>query len=186
MGAVGGAEGVHDERVDEAGPFFAEFGVVLLFAGEVTGVLGEEDFAVLESFDGGFELFSPIRGAEGDLDVAAKGFGDVFLEGFDGDDEVVLLHLGIDVFLGLLALLELLPVDFAKVGHENDASAFFEEFLDGRDGGADAVVIGNDGAFVGDVEINADIDLLAVKVTQLVNSKHCLFCYSLCATILHP
>ena len=46
------------------------------------------------------------------------------LERLDGDNEVVLLHLGFDISLGLFTLLEFLPIDFAEVGHKNDGSAF--------------------------------------------------------------
>jgi len=164
VGAVGGAEGVHDERVDEAGPFLSEFGVVLFFARLITGVLGEEDLAILKRIDGVLEGFAAVFGAEGDVDVMTHGFGDVLLKRLDGDAEVVLLHLAIDVFLGLFALLELLPVDFAEVGHEKDAGAFLEQGFDGGDGRADAVVIGNDLSLMRNVEVDADVDFLSVEV----------------------
>ena len=130
----------------------------------VTGVLGEQDFAIFEGGHGLGEGFTAVFGAEVDVDVFAHGFGNMFLQGFDGDAEVVLLHLGIDLFLGLFALLEFLPIDFAEVGHQHDAGTFFKQRFDGGDGGTDTIVIGNDFSFMGDVKIDANVNLLALEV----------------------
>ena len=160
VGAVGRAEGIHDERIGEGRPFLGEFRAILLFAFLITGVLDEKDFAVLEGIDFGFETFAPGFRGEDDL-----GRGDEFGEaGGDASHVVGFLH-GLD-----LGGIGFFPFDLAKVGHEDDPRAVRGEILDGGKGFLDAVVIADDTGGLRDVEVHADEDLFALEVLHFFDS----------------
>ncbi len=99
---------------------------------------------------------------ESDFDVFSKRGVELFLQRIEDDGEIVFLHLLLDVFHRGLAFFDVLPFYFAEVRHQHDPRAFLQKLGDGRDRGGDAVVIADGLSLVGNVEINADEDFLAV------------------------
>ncbi|KAI3485128.1 hypothetical protein L1887_51565 [Cichorium endivia] len=173
VGTVGSAEGVVDVDVTELGEAGAELlhlgGVGLdLFAGlvgalallldVVAEVLEQEDLAALGSGDGLLGGRADTVGQE--LDVLGEQLGDL---GGDGLERV----------LG-----DGLAVGAAHVGHEDDClGLLLDGVLDGGERSDDALVVGDLVAVHGDVEVDADQDLLVLEVdigdTKLAGERHC-------------
>src|SRR5574344_2091927 len=165
VGAVGRTKGIHHEHVSKGSPFRSELRIILLFALLVTGILNQEDFAILEASDGLFEFFAARGRAE--MEFRSR---NQLLERFrDRGHIIFFLH-----FLDLCGI-GFFPVDLAKVAHQNDASAFRGQFVDGRESRFDAVGIPDDAIFLRDVEVNANVNAFAFEfgLRQLFDSKHC-------------
>ena len=152
VGAVGAAEGVVDVEVAEAGELAREVGVVGLLFGMEAEVFEQEGLA-------DFEVAGELGGDGAD---AVGGEGDVFVE---IDDLIEELAEAIDDRAEAHGS-DGLALGTAEVGAEDDFGLVAEGVLDGGDGLADAGVVEDLGAVLGEgnVEVDADEDALAVEV----------------------
>ena len=158
---MGGPEGIVDIDLAESGETGAEigngegiggfFGAVwsfgLAFFLDVEAEIFEEDDASwLEGGAGGFGFWADAFGEE--LDWATEEFGEFFADWAEGE------------------FLDVLAIGAAEMTGEDDRAAFFEDQLDGGDGGGDPLGIG-DGAghlIERDIEVDANEDALACEV----------------------
>jgi hypothetical protein len=144
VGAVGGAEGVVDIEVAVGGQGGGEVGVVLLFAGVEADVLQQGHAAVLHGVD-------HLGGGRAD---AVAGEGHLLLQQLAqrlGDEGQA--HLRHDLALGAV-----------EVGQQDDLGALCRQVVDGRQGRAQAGVVGDLAAVDRHVEVHPDQGALAGEI----------------------
>ena len=150
VGAVDSAEGVGHIEVGHVGHGLGQGGVVLGLAGLEAGVLQQHDLAGLEG--GGLGLGVGAHHVVGHDDRLVQQLA-------QADGHRLQAQLGLYLALGL-----------AHVGAGDHRGPLVQQILDGGQGGADALVIGDDAAAVlghGHVEIAAQQDLFALHVHVL-------------------
>ena len=144
------AEGVGHIYLSHSGHGFRQLGVVLFLALLEAGVLQQEDLAGREG--GGLGGGVGTHHVGGQDDVLAQQLAQAGGNRLQG-------QLGLDLALGL-----------AHMGAGDDRRALLQQVLDGGQGGADALVVGDDAAAVlghGHVEVAAKENLLALHVDVL-------------------
>ncbi len=135
---MGGAEGVVDIHLSQAGQIFAESGQVLgLFLAE-TGVLQQHNVAVLHGSHSGLGVLAHHVVVVGEDNVLAQQLAQTHSYGSQAE-------LGLGTVLG-----------FAQMAAQDDPAAVFNQLLDGGQSGNDAVVVGDNAVLHGDVEIAAN------------------------------
>ncbi len=152
VGPVGGGEGVVDVDVAELGQLLGEGRVVLLLALVVAQVLQQQHAAGLQRLDRGLGVGT--HAVVGERDVLAEQLGQRL-------DHRLQAHLRHAAALG--------PVE---VGDEHHLGALAGQLADGRQGGAQARVVGDVALAAGlshrDVEVDADERRLAGEVAGLI------------------
>ena len=146
MCAVAAAEGIVNVCVCQRSQLLRELGQVLgLFLAE-TGVLQQDDVAVVHGSDSSLCVLAH------DVVVVSKdnGLAQLCAQGHSNGSEA-------ELCLG--AVLRL-----AQMAAQNDLRAVIDQLLDGGQSRIDAVLVGDDAVLHGDVEITADKDLLAAVV----------------------
>ena len=144
--AVAAAEGIVNVCVCQRSQILRELGQILgLFLAE-TGVLQQDDIAVVHGSDSSLCVLAH------DVVVVSKdnGLAQLCAQGHSNGSEA-------ELCLG--AVLRL-----AQMAAQNDLRAVIDQLLDGGQSRIDAVLVGDDAVLHGDVEITADKDLLAAVV----------------------
>jgi len=144
VGAVGGTEGIVDEKVEGSGELLNVGGVVLLLLLVETGVLEHEDISLLGGINNSLNLVSDGVGAE--LDLLSEELSEALGAGSEGE----------------LVLRSVLGT--SQVGADGDDGTLALQVLDGGDRGADTGIIGDGLSVKGNVDVATDEDLLSLKV----------------------
>ncbi len=139
-----GAESVVDVNVAQLRQLLGQRQVVLFLALLEAGVFEHEHITWLERRGHRFDLGADDGGRH--LDLFAEQFAEGFGRGLKAE-------LGIRTALG--------P---AEVAHEDEGRALIQRVLDGRQGGADALVVRHLAAGHGHVEVHAHQHALALEV----------------------
>ena len=175
-----GAEGVgyvHAVLTGQAGHGLGKLGIVLGLALLEAGVLEKHDLAGLQR--GGLGLGVGAHHVGGKDHVPAQQLAQALGHGLHAQGLQGFLPLLLGEGGGVLALLGLLlgplveaGLGLAQVGAGDDRRALVQEVLDGGQGRPDALVVGDGagGLVLGDVEVAAEQDLLALDV-------HVLYCF---------
>ena len=153
---VGGAEGIVDVHLTQAGEFLCESRVVGFLFGVEAEIFEQQHFAVFQLVG---ELAGEIAdavGREGDIDLLADGV-------VEHDTEAV--HDGAKAVFGIG-----LALGTAEVGAEYDLAAMPEYELNGGEGLTDARVVEDFGAVIreGHVEVDADQHMLMLQLIGAV------------------
>ena len=149
-----GAERVVDVDVGELGELRGELGVVLRLTLLVADVLEHEDVAGREVVGERSHVVADDRRRERHV----------------GPGE-----LGESIRRRAQRQLRLAILRATEVGDEDQASTALAEFLDRRQRGADAGVVGDRAVIERDVEVDADEDPLTAQVPEIAQRPHAIF-----------